>query len=124
MEMKVLVCGGRKYDDANTFFRVMDFLHETTSGDGISPGFTLVIHGGAPGADSLADRWARARGVPVEAHPADWSLGRSAGPARNRRMLARKPDLVIAFPGGRGTAHMVSIARKAGVEVWMADECC
>jgi hypothetical protein len=28
-----------------------------------------------------------------------------------------RPDLVAAFPGGRGTAHMVRIAREAGVEV-------
>jgi UDP-N-acetylmuramoylalanine-D-glutamate ligase len=33
-------------------------------------------------------------------------------------MLEReKPDLVVAFPGGRGTADMVAKARAAGVEV-------
>jgi hypothetical protein len=28
-----------------------------------------------------------------------------------------KPDLVIAFPGGRGTAHMTRIALEAGLKV-------
>lgn len=28
-----------------------------------------------------------------------------------------KPDLVVAFPGGRGTAHMTRIAQEAGVPV-------
>jgi hypothetical protein len=28
-----------------------------------------------------------------------------------------KPDLVVAFPGGTGTANMVKQARAAGVEV-------
>jgi hypothetical protein len=28
-----------------------------------------------------------------------------------------KPDLVIAFPGGRGTDMMVGLAKDAGVEV-------
>ena len=29
----------------------------------------------------------------------------------------RRPDLVVAFPGGRGTADMVGRARSAGIEV-------
>ena len=34
------------------------------------------------------------------------------------RMLEEgRPDLVIAFPGGRGTADLVARARRAGVEV-------
>ena len=28
-----------------------------------------------------------------------------------------KPDLVIAFPGGKGTADMARRAREAGIEV-------
>lgn len=57
--------------------------------------------------------------VPVIVYHADWNAhGRSAGPIRNAKMLAEgKPDLVVAFPGGKGTAHMVGIARKAGVPV-------
>ncbi len=54
-----------------------------------------------------------------EVYEADWhEHGRAAGPIRNARMIAEgRPDLVIAFPGGRGTADMVSRARKAGIEV-------
>lgn len=50
---------------------------------------------------------------------ADWHThGRAAGPIRNRRMIEEgKPDLVVAFPGGRGTANMVNQARAAGIEV-------
>lgn len=50
---------------------------------------------------------------------ADWSkYGKAAGPMRNQKMLDEyKPDLVVALPGGRGTADMVSRARVAGVEV-------
>ena len=36
---------------------------------------------------------------------------------RNRSMLALNPDLVLAFPGGIGTANMVRIAREAGILV-------
>jgi hypothetical protein len=59
------------------------------------------------------------RGVTVEQFPAEWGrLGRAAGPIRNAVMLRDgKPELVIAFKGGAGTADMKARARKAGIEV-------
>jgi hypothetical protein len=85
-------------------------------------GVEVVIEGGAPGADRLAREWSRmvAKGGPdVETFEADWeNHGSFAGPMRNARMLAEgRPDVVVAFPGGRGTADMVKKARRAGVEV-------
>lgn len=84
----------------------------------------MIIHGGARGADSLAAYWAAHSGVPFETYQADWKQhGRGAGPIRNKRMLSEgKPDLVVAFPGGSGTAHMVRIAREAGVKVMEVDQ--
>jgi hypothetical protein len=110
--MRVLVCGGRHYADRDRLYTVLDQLHAKL-------GFTLVIAGGARGADTLAEEWAKAVSLPCEVYRADWEgLGRKAGPIRNERMLAEdKPDLVVGFPGGRGTAHMVGIARVAGVQV-------
>ena len=110
--MKVLVCGGRDYADRDHLNAELDRLHAERT-------FTLVIAGGARGADTLAAEWAASRGVPCDVYMADWEgLGRKAGPIRNGRMLAEgKPDLVVGFPGGRGTAHMCRIAREAGVEV-------
>ena len=37
-------------------------------------------------------------------------------------MLDQKPDLVVAFPGGSDTSHMVIIAEEAGVRVIDAEE--
>lgn len=110
--MRVLVCGGRDYDDLETVLQVLDRLHEQTS-------FSCVIHGAARGADTLAGLWATQNDVPVEAYPAAWSrYGRAAGMIRNEQMLREgKPDLVVAFPGGTGTAAMVRIARRVGVRV-------
>jgi hypothetical protein len=110
--MRVLVCGGRDYTDVTTVERVLDRLHERTP-------FSCVIHGGARGADTLAGLWAKSRNVPVETHPAAWSkYGRAAGMIRNEQMLRDgRPDVVVAFPGGVGTAGMVRIAREARVPV-------
>jgi predicted Rossmann-fold nucleotide-binding protein len=111
--MRVLVCGGRDYSDEARVWRVLDKLHAEA-------GISCIIQGGANGADRLALRWAeKVSGVPSETYQADWeNQGNFAGPARNKRMLDEgKPDLVIAFPGGRGTADMVRKARRAGVDV-------
>jgi hypothetical protein len=84
-----------------------------------SRGIALLIHGASRGAEKLADAWAKARGVPVQSCPADWKAhGRSAGPIRDTVMFAdHRPTLVLAFPGGRGTANVVKKAGDYGVPV-------
>ena len=79
----------------------------------------LLGHGGAKGADFLAGMWARRRNVHVREWLADWSRhGLAAGHIRNGDMLTgASPALVVAFPGGKGTANWVSQARKMGIEV-------
>jgi hypothetical protein len=84
-------------------------------------GVSVLIEGGAPGADSLANAWAKKRGVPFRTFPAKWLLyGRKrAGPIRNQQMLDEGvPDCVVAFPGWIGTADMMRRARAAGIPVF------
>lgn len=105
---RVLVTGGRNYLDQD---RIAGVLAD------IQP--TCVIHGDATGADRLAKIWCLLNNVPQEPYPALWGKhGRAAGPIRNQQMLeCGHPDLVVAFPGGSGTADMVARARKAGIPV-------
>jgi hypothetical protein len=77
-----------------------------------------IIHGCANGADSLASEYAKDNFIPEFRFPADWRRGKTAGIKRNIKMLEiGKPTLVMAFPGGRGTGHMVSIARAEDIDV-------
>lgn len=107
--MKILVCGGRDF---------IDFKYLEATLDKICARFPTctIIHGGARGADSFAGLWAslpRNKGrIFCKAYPADWEkYGKSAGIKRNHIMLQEeKPNLVIAFKGGKGTNHMVSIS--------------
>jgi hypothetical protein len=112
MEQRVLVCGGRDYADRRHVYDVLDVAHEANP-------IVLLIAGGANGADALAVDWAGKASVKTQVFPADWEKhGRSAGPLRNQQMLDEgKPHMVIAFPGGRGTADMVKRADAAGVPV-------
>lgn len=123
--MRVLVCGGRDYDDKNIVYRVLyDFCDKhglwtepDEYGNRLPTGL-VIIHGGAKGADRLADAWAVVNWVPFEEYKADWDKYRkAAGPIRNQEMLDTGIDVVIAFPGGKGTEHMKRIARARGVEV-------
>lgn len=107
---KILVCGGREYNDASYLNKVLCEL--STDKD------VVIIQGGARGADSLAKEWAMNTGVEFIEVKADWNRhGKSAGPIRNNEMLKLKPDLVVAFPGGRGTDNMVMQASKACVPI-------
>jgi hypothetical protein len=106
--IKALVCGGRDFKDRPFVINVLTNLNPD-----------IVIQGGAEGADLIAKEWAMANFKPVWTFPADWDEhGKAAGPIRNQQMIDwGKPDFVIAFPGGKGTADMVRRANTAGLDV-------
>jgi hypothetical protein len=110
--MKVLVTGGRNYDNKYRVHVALSELHD------VSP-IDLVIQGGADGADCWARTWALRKAVRCVSYFADWAIdGKAAGPIRNSRMLKEScPDLVVAFPGGSGTSDTVNKARAAGINV-------
>lgn len=105
---RVLVCGGRNYADETRVNAVLSILAPA-----------VIIEGCARGADHLAEMWAASHNVPILHFPADWVRWRGlAGPRRNAQMLSEgKPDLVVAFKGGTGTADMIARAAAAGVPV-------
>lgn len=126
--MRVLVCGGRDYDDREHIWLTLSAIDAETP-------ISLLIHGAATGADACGKAWAEARGKPAKPFPAHWrdlshpdavirtrrdgvKYDAKAGHRRNTLMLHEgRPNLVVAFPGGNGTADMVRIAKAAGVPV-------
>lgn len=117
--MKLLVCGGRRYNKREFMYYYLDDFRIMYGGD-----VDVLINGRAVGADLIAWDWAIDRGIEREPYPALWEkYGLKAGPIRNQQMLDEgKPDLVIAFPGDTGTADMVARAKKAGVKVIKVEE--
>lgn len=129
--MRILVCGGRFFHD---YGKVRAWFASAKCKElmALKGPIECIIHGGATGADTLADQWARANGVMVLRFPAKWEdmsavpcvvrlnrhSGRyynaAAGGIRNQQMLDEgKPDVCVAFTGGKGTADMVGRALKA-----------
>lgn len=110
--MRVLVCGGRGFSDTKLVDDTLTRVHLNSDAP-----ITLLIEGGAPGADRLARQWAKGNGIHVATVEALWDFyGNSAGPRRNTAMLNElSPHAIVAFPGGRGTADMVKKALGAKV---------
>ena len=73
---------------------------------------SLIVQGGAKGADELARLYAEHYLVNYKTFEADWCLhGKAAGPIRNKEMLLAHSDaVVVAFPGGKGTENCVKTA--------------
>lgn len=116
--MRILVCGGRNYTDRN---HVWNTLCEIDAARGP---ITCIIHGAATETDTEAMYWAQTerineRKILHAPFVADWrQYGNAARAIRNARMIENgRPDLVVAFPGGKGTADCVRQARTAGIEV-------
>ncbi|MCP9793596.1 DUF2493 domain-containing protein [Vulcanococcus limneticus Candia 3F8] len=120
-QLVVVAAGGRTL--AWSPSRVAVHLLEITGGRIVQ----ALFHGAAPGADRAIAAAANQLGWPVIACPALWQQhGRSAGPIRNRQMLhqaiaqlaqlallpAGAALLVVAFPGGPGTASLVQLTRS------------
>lgn len=112
MKYRVLICGSRDFKDQKL---ISEFVSKNK--DKIS----VIIEGGARGADRCARIAAEAFGIPVETYPADWQRYKfRAGPIRNQQMLDEgRPDVVVAYPlpGSKGTWDMINRAKKAGVPV-------
>jgi hypothetical protein len=118
--MILLVCGGRDYNDWPHVYRVLWRV-------AVTYGVSRLVHGAARGADSLAAHWAAQTGVKAQDYPANWypdgkTLDRGAGHKRNQLMLdMERPDIVVAFPGGPGTANMVDRAIRFGTPIVIKD---
>lgn len=109
-EVKVLVTGSRDWQDRAAIDAGFDLV-----------GPTLVAHGDALGADSVANAIAMGRGIDVVKFPANWNgRQKSAGMFRNRLMFDMvQPDVVLAFPLPQsiGTIGMMKYAESKGCSV-------
>jgi len=109
--MKIAVTGGRNFNNAKMVFETLDYIQEKYN-------ISELIHGGAKGTDTLAGLWAKNRNILVSVFMPDWKIyGKRAGILRNLEMLNQKPEMVVAFPGGRGTSHMTTSAKSQGIKI-------
>jgi hypothetical protein len=113
--MKLLVCGSRSFDDYDFLAKTLDHLTSKLDKKKI-----LVIHGGARGADNLAEKWCFERRIMQSIHHPEWKKGKQAGIVRNAEMIAMMEGkgCVVAFWSGTspGTKSTIEMAKKAGIK--------
>ena len=112
--MKVIVAGSRDVRD-------FDAVSKAIKDSGFE--VTLIIHEGARGVDTLAEKWAVKNDIPFEKYPADWDqYNKAAGHIRNSQMAAAGEALVaIRKDGSRGTTNMIEQAKKKGLPVYIVE---
>jgi hypothetical protein len=105
----VIFCGSRKWTDCERIRRDLESL----------PPGSIVIEGGAPGADRIAREEAHALGIHVATVRAPWDFyEKSAGYRRNEAMARLQPHYCYAYPlGGPDTRHMIDIAEANCIQV-------
>ncbi|QND50458.1 DUF2493 domain-containing protein (plasmid) [Phyllobacterium sp. 628] len=110
--MRLLISGGRHFDDAAAILGELNRIHAEYP-------ITVLIHGGLPTIGSVAEDWARQNDVHIIRYPANWSLlGKQADTKRNLFMLGdSRPDALLAFPGGRHVHELVQQAQERHIPV-------
>lgn len=115
--MKILVAGSRTCNKPEVLEKAIK-----------DSGFTidLIIHGGAAGADTLAEHYANKHGIKQMMFKADWNKhGKAAGPIRNTEMIdfisASGPaGLILLWDGNsRGSWDVLKKAYTAGLRIWV-----
>jgi SLOG family YspA-like protein len=108
--MKLVIAGNRSFHD-------YQLLCQTLAPE--RHRITLVITGGARGADQLGYRWAWKHTIKHQLFRAEWErFGKSAGVRRNH-VMAQAGDVLVAFHGNNspGTAHIIACMRALGKPV-------
>lgn len=107
--MKVIINGSRTCNDYEKIKNTMDNISREKT-------IKEVVCGGARGADTLGEQWAKERGIAVKYFPAQWNMyGKSAGFIRNQQMCDYA-DYIVSFWDGKskGTKHAFDYMRKLG----------
>ncbi len=110
----VAIAGGKDIADPDAVIRMLDRTRAKHSD-------MVLVHGGGPGVEKIAARWAERNGVHQIVCKPDWDRhGRAAPFRRNDELLNLLPKGVIAFPGSGITENLVDKARQMGIPVLQA----
>ena len=114
--MKLAVSGSRFFWCYEVVEKYIDMLHEAY-------GIELIITGGAPGVDTLAEAYARTNLIPLKVYHAEWGkYGKRAEPIRNNKII-KECDMLLAFPAknSTGTIHAINAAKIEGKRTLVID---
>lgn len=109
--MKTVIAGSRNITDPSVLIDAI-----------ISSKFeiTEVVSGGARGVDRLGEDYAKVQKLPIKQFLPDWSIGKMAGPMRNRQMASYADAVIVIWNGhSKGSRSMIEEAKKAGKKLFV-----
>lgn len=109
---KIIVAGGRDFQNYKLLASKLDIFLSSCPD-------AIIVSGMAKGADQLAIRYAKEKGLFLSEWPADWNKhGNSAGFRRNAEM-AHFADACVCFWDGKsvGTKHMIETAKAKNIDI-------
>ena len=107
--MKIAIVGSRSFND---YAILENWILSHTADETIS----LVISGGAMGADRLAERFAFNHNIPMKVIIPNWDQdGRTAGVQRSIKII-KEADVCFVFWDGlsRGTRYSIELCQRYG----------
>lgn len=116
--VKMAIIGSRDFLDYDYMVETIDRILEENDWY-----ISEIVSGGARGADTLAERLAKANDIPVKVFPADWdTYGKRAGFLRNHQIIEYS-EVVVAFQinKSKGTQHSIDIAREMNKTVFVIE---
>lgn len=118
-KIRIIVAGSRSFD--NYSFLNQKIL-EILKAKNLTIEQIIIVSGTASGADKLGERFAMENGADLEQHPANWSIGKSAGYLRNKEMADVSQVCIIFWDGSSpGSKHMYDLATKKGLDTYLID---
>jgi hypothetical protein len=114
--MKLIIAGSRSITDYDTvqpeFDRALDDMNWTPD---------LIVSGGAPGIDTLGERYGKENEIYIQIFPAKWDeYGKAAGPQRNAQMVEYADKLLAIWDGkSPGTKDIIQKAHTSDMPIWL-----
>lgn len=110
--MKVIIAGGRDFNDYDLLCRKTDKILSRQAE-------IEIVSGAARGADKLGERYAQERGYGIIRYIPDWNFfGKSAGYIRNVEMADNADGLILFWNGkSKGSQHMLKIGKDKGLKI-------
>lgn len=104
--MKIAVIGSRSFNDFVILKQILDEFLE----------LSLIVSGGAKGADQLAVQYAFTRSIPTRIFNPNWSVHKRGAGHRRNELIIKESDLVLAFWDGnsKGTSNTIELSKKLG----------
>lgn len=113
MKKRVVIAGSRYFNDYDLFSSAVNkYLSKIRNEYDL-----IILSGHCNGTDLMAERYAKEYGFELEVYPADWSLGRKAGPLRNKKMVDIADFAIAFYAGGSGTLSLITLAKQKNIPV-------